>query len=156
MSRREADEMGMPVSRVLASPPHPPSTRLMELLALPVQPLFWAHLFVRILQTALVPFNLMHHHPTPPLLLALQWLLNVCQPSPPFLLDLLTLLWSCMQVALFVQCMIWPSSWSMLDFMCTHTYICTNGFNNNFPISERHDTLKMQYLHSHLFDSHPW
>ena len=71
MSRRESDEIRMPVSRVLASPPHPPSTRLMAVLALPVQPLFWPHLFVRILQTALVPFNLMHHHPTPPLLLPL-------------------------------------------------------------------------------------
>ena len=49
--------------------PPPSSSRLMALLALSVQPLFWAHLFVRILQTAVVPFNLMHHHH--PTLLAL-------------------------------------------------------------------------------------
>ena len=89
MTRRADDEMGMPVSRVLgsigqcwpvlASVGQYHHTRLIALLALSLQPLFWGHLFVRILQTAAVPFNLMHHHQHHPTLLALQWLQNVCQ-----------------------------------------------------------------------------
>ena len=62
--------------------PAPATPRLMALLAVALQPLFWGHLFVRILQTAVVPFNLMHHQPTSSCL-ALQWLQNVCKASPP-------------------------------------------------------------------------
>ena len=50
------------VSRVSSTVLATTAPRLMALLALTLQPLFWGHLFVRILQTAVVPFNLMHHH----------------------------------------------------------------------------------------------
>ena len=81
MIRRDGDASVQSVGQCPV-PPAPATPRLMALLAVALQPLFWGHLFVRILQTAVVPFNLMHHQPTSSYL-ALQWLQNVCKASPP-------------------------------------------------------------------------